>query len=260
MEEKDPLARFLVARLKLTPLRAALVAMALGLFYLFLPATFGFLRTTAPGQLGSLDDWHSQVLLLFVAPAIWYFYFWQPQALSTAVGFAVKTPRALPIVLGSAAVLFDLMEVPAYYGRLWAMANPLMIALREVAVLVTGYMLAALALHHLLLAVATRSHTLKRTNEYLLERYSLSAVLLWAILGTRLSTEVIELPARAGSITPDFYFKVGAYILLALLIFFAPLPRPPGAAVMARLLAIVFIPAAFLLLFWILGLEPQFAF
>jgi hypothetical protein len=43
------------------------------------------------------------------------------------------------------------------------------------------------------------------------------------LLGLRLSVEGIELPHRVGSITPDYYFKIGAYILLSLLCFFSPL-------------------------------------
>lgn len=259
MEEKDPLARFLIARLKLNPLRAIPIAWALGLFFLLLPTAFGFLRTTAPGRLGSLDDWHTQLQVLVMAPAIWALYLWRYQALAKFQPRPLHASWRISLVLALGAVVFDLPEMVTTYGRWWATAHPLIIATREALLLVNAYMLAAIAQRHLQLSFAGQAVVNDPQTSSQLERYYLVGALLWGILGSRLSIEVIELPARAGSIPPDFYLKVSIYLLLALVLFVTPLPRPFAASV-SRLLVILLLPAAFLLLFWVLGLQPQFAY
>lgn len=261
MEAKDPLAPFLGARLKLSPLSAALVGLALGLFLILLPATFGFLHTPAPGRLGSLDDWHTQVLVLIVAPSIWAFYLWQPQTLRNFRDEYIPASWRLSALIAIGAVIYDMPEMFTTYGQWWAAANPLIIAFREALLFLNGYMLASIAQRHLRFSRGRPEPTTNSNREQVvaIERYYLGGAILWGILGSRLSIEVIELPVRAGSITPDFYLKATLYLILALLLFIAPLPRPPTAA-MARFLVIAFIPLAFLLLFLVLGLEPQFSF
>ena len=62
----DPLARFLIERLKLRKHTAALGGLAWSLIFLFfLPAISGCLWSRG-GYLGSLNDWHAQLLLLVV--------------------------------------------------------------------------------------------------------------------------------------------------------------------------------------------------
>jgi hypothetical protein len=39
----------------------------------------------------------------------------------------------------------------------------------------------------------------------------------------RLSVEAIELPRRVGAITPDYYVKIAAYVVISVLFFFAPI-------------------------------------
>lgn len=261
MEAKDPLAPFLGARLKLSPLSAALVGLALGLFLILLPATFGFLHTPAPGRLGSLDDWHTQVLVLIVAPSIWAFYLWQPQTLRNFRDEYIPASWRLSALIAIGAVIYDMPEMFTTYGQWWAAANPLIIAFREALLFLNGYMLATIAQRHLHISWGRQEPMANADREQSvgLERYYLGGAVLWGILGSRLSIEVIELPARAGGITPDFYLKTLLYLLLALALFIAPLPRPTSAS-LTRFLIIIFIPVAFLILFWGLGLEPQFAF
>jgi hypothetical protein len=79
----DPLAKLLLDRLRIRPHVMALAAVAWGVvFLLVIPAACGCLRGEE-GYLGSLDDWHAQLLSLLVFPAACAFYVWQPRAIAT---------------------------------------------------------------------------------------------------------------------------------------------------------------------------------
>lgn len=258
----DPLARLLVVGLRLGPFQGGVAAFLLGLFYLFLAAPFGFLQTTAPGQLGSLEDWHSQVLLLVVAPAICYFYLWQPLALAQVSAIPNRNFWPVAVLLALLGLAHDLPEVYALSGKLWAAANPLMTALREALLIIASYMLAMIALRHLQASfpIGERNSIFSEDVSRQIEGYGLTAVFLWAIIGTRLSIEAIELPARSGSITPDFYLKVFLYFVAAAAILFLPLHRRLSPATLAKMVLIVAFPLTFLLILWALGIQPHFAF
>lgn len=237
---RDPLARLLLGRLGLSQLGMALAVLAWGVLYVFvLPAVFGSLRS-ADGYLGSLGDWHAQLLIFLVFPAACAFYAWQPRAIDGVykamrlrwslleVGKGYRS-RLWPFVSVSVAlgvVLFDLPKMATQYGSWWMTENLLTILGREASLAVAFYMLSMIAWRH---AVSTgqwrRSFAgpAPVTGLKAASAYQLILTLLLALLGLRLSIEGIELPHRAGAITPDYYFKIAAYILLSLLCFFAPL-------------------------------------
>ncbi|HUV74080.1 MAG TPA: hypothetical protein VMW79_07215, partial [Anaerolineae bacterium] len=78
----DPLARLLMDRLGLRQHTMALIGLGWGVVYLFvLPAIFGSLGSR-DGYLGSMADWHAQILLLLVFPLTCAFYVWQPRAIA----------------------------------------------------------------------------------------------------------------------------------------------------------------------------------
>ena len=78
----DPLGRFLIETLGLREHTVALAAFSWGLIYIVvLPALFGSLWSSG-GYLGSLDDWHAQLLLVLVFPAVCAFYLWQAGAVA----------------------------------------------------------------------------------------------------------------------------------------------------------------------------------
>ncbi|MBI3287696.1 MAG: hypothetical protein HYZ68_06585 [Chloroflexi bacterium] len=234
----DPLARFLLARLGGNPHLLALCAWGLGLFYLLpLAAVHGRLQNQG-GSLGSLQDWHAQILLLVVAPTLWAFYLWQPRAMA-AVYFELGTlpgpvfaRSLLPLVAGAFAVgvvLFDLQKMIVTYGSWWATASPSTIALRELSLALSFYMLAWAALRHGL-AAGEWNRSLNREALGLIDQplrravwsYCTISALVVALVGVRLSIEAIELPTRAGSITPDYYAKILFYVLAAGASFFVP--------------------------------------
>lgn len=234
----DPLARFLLERLSRNPHLLALCAWGLGLFYLLpLAAAHGRLQNQG-GSLGSLQDWHAQILLLVVAPALWAFYLWQPRAMA-AVYFELGTRPGpvfarsiLPLAPGAFAagvVLFDLPKMMATYSSWWATAGPSTIALREILLGLSFYMLAWAALRHWMAAVEwnrSLSHVrlgpLHEPLRRALWSYCTISVLVLALVGIRLSIEAIELPTRSGSITPDYYAKIALYLLTAGATFFLP--------------------------------------
>jgi hypothetical protein len=235
----DPLARLLAARLGFRGRTVALIALGWGLVYLFvLPALFGCLRSR-DGYLGSLDDWHARILQLLVFPATCAFYVWQPKAIAgvyRAMGLqgesaeAAKAYRSrlwlgLSMVAAAAIVLFDIRKMIGHFGSWWMADNWLTICGREASLAAAFYILSMVAWRQV---VTTRQwrHSFASPMTAMGLRaasaYQLSLALLLALLGLRLSIEGIELPRRAGTITPDYYAKVAAYAVASLLCFFTP--------------------------------------
>jgi hypothetical protein len=243
--QADPLARFLIERLKLGKYKAALAGLAWGLVYLVvLPLIFGGLWSKG-AYLGSLQDWHAQLLLLLVFPATCAFYLWQPGAIARVyepilsgdpshdVGrlFCKGIWQYLSLLPALAIVLFDAPKMIASYGSWWMTQNYLTIAWREASLAVAFYMMSTMAWRQLiainewnrLLAKPTTAPVLRVVTDY-----GLSCAFLFALLGLRLGVEGIELPQRAGTITPDYYvygLKIATYIVVSLGFFFAPLAR-----------------------------------
>jgi hypothetical protein len=237
--ESDPVAHFLIERLRLRTHTAALAGLAWSLIYLFaLPTVFGCLRSRG-GYLGSLEDWHAQLMLLLVFPATCAFYVWQPRAIADVYEVILSEDPShdtgrlhgsrawlcLSLFVVLAVVLFDVPKMIAQHGSLWMADNYLMIAIREASLGVAFYMVSMMAWRQLVATVEWNGLLARRTTAPALRavtNYGLTCVFLLAIFGLRLSVEGIELPQRAGAITPDFYAKIAIYVLASLACFFAP--------------------------------------
>jgi hypothetical protein len=236
----DPLARVLVGRMGTSPLALALSGLAWGLVYLFaVPAIFGGLHSVER-YLGSLDDWHAQLLLLMIFPATCAFYVWQPRGIagvysamclrerSAQVGKPHRSRIWLWLSLGAAIgiVIFDSPKMVANYGSWWMVQNWLTILGREASLAVAFYMLSMIVGRQFVATMEWRRRFADASLPAALKAataYQLRWAFLLALLGLRLSIEAIELPRRVGTITPDYYVKVVAYLLLSMLCFFAPI-------------------------------------
>jgi hypothetical protein len=235
----DPLARLLLDRLGIRPYVMALAAVAWGVvFLLVIPAACGCLRSEGR-FLGSLGDWHAQLLLLLVFPAACAFYVWQPGAIAQVYeamglrqrlvevggGYRRKVWLWLSIALGVAIVLFDSPKMVANYGTWWMSRNWLTILGREASLAFAFYILSMMAWRQFVATLEWRRLLPSQATETGLRAasaYGLSWALLLALLGLRLSVEAIELPRRAGAITPDYYAKVAAYVVASVGFFCAP--------------------------------------
>jgi len=264
----DPLVRLLAGRLGLRGRTMALIGLGWGLVYLFvLPTLFGSLRSRG-GYLGSLDDWHAQILLLLVFPATCAFYVWQPRAIAgvyQAMGLQARSAEAgkaygrrlwlgLSIVAAIAIVLFDGPKMVAHYGSWWMVDNWLTILGREASLAVAFYILSMMAWRQVVSTLQWRRSFASPSPVMGLRAasaYQLSLALLLALLGLRLSVEGIELPRRAGAITPDYYAKIAAYTIASLLCFFTPtwagfrregMPRADQLVVWLELVGIIALP------------------
>jgi hypothetical protein len=237
--DSDPVAHFLIERLKLRKHTAALAGLAWSLLFLLaLPAICGCLRSPG-GYLGSLEDWHAQLMLLLVFPATCAFYVWQPSAIADVYGAVLagdascavgrlhgrRAWRYLSLFLVLAVVLFDAPKMIANYGSWWMVQNYLMIAAREASLAVAFYMVSTMAWRQLIATVEWNRRLARPTAAPVLRavtNYGLVSVFLLALFGLRLSVEGIELPQRAGAITLDYYAKIAVYVVASLACFFAP--------------------------------------
>ncbi len=238
----DPLAWFLIGRLKLRKHTATLAGLVWSLTFLFfLPAISGSLWSSE-GYLGSLKDWHAQLLLLLVFPATCAFYLWQPGAITgvyevilsgnpaydVGLPYRRRTWRYVSLLLALAVVLFDAPKMIANYGSWWMAHNYLTIAAREASLAVAFYMVSMIAWRQLITTVEWNRLLAKASSATMLRAvadYGLSCAFVLALFGLRLSAEGIELPQRAGAITPDYYVKIAIYITASLACFFAPIGR-----------------------------------
>ncbi len=236
----DPLVRLLVDKLGMRAHTLALAALAWGVVYLFvLPAVFGSLHSKE-GYLGSLEDWHAQLLLLLVFPATCAFYVWQPKAIAgvyQAMGLQGRSAEAgkayssrlwlgLSIVAAVAIVFFDTPKMIAHYESWWMVDNWLAFCGREASLAAAFYILSMIAWRQVVSTLQWRRSFASPSPVMGLKAasaYQLSLALLLALLGLRLSIEAIELPQRAGTITPDYYLKVAAYLVVSVLCFYAPI-------------------------------------
>jgi hypothetical protein len=236
----DPLARLLLDRLRIRPYAMALAAVAWGvIFVLVIPAACGCLRGE-DGYLGSLDDWHAQLLLLLVFPAACAFYVWQPKGIARVYeamharqrllevggGYRSRVWLWLSILLAIAIVLFDSPKMVANYGSWWMNWNWLTILGREASLAFAFYVLSMMAWRQFVATLEWRRLLPSGPTETGLRAasaYGLSWAFLVALLGLRLSIEAIELPRRAGAITPDYYAKVAAYVVASVGFFWAPI-------------------------------------
>jgi hypothetical protein len=236
----DPLVRLLVDKLGMRAHTLALAALAWGVVYLFvLPAVFGSLHSKE-GYLGSLEDWHAQLLLLLVFPAACAFYVWQPKAIAgvyQAMGLQGRSAEAgkayssrlwlgLSIVAAVAIVFFDTPKMIAHYESWWMVDNWLAFCGREASLAAAFYILSMIAWRQVVSTLQWRRSFASPSPVMGLKAasaYQLSLALLLALLGLRLSIEAIELPQRAGVITPDYYIKVTAYLAVSVLCFYAPI-------------------------------------
>lgn len=266
--EADPLARLIIEKLRLKPQTVYLVGLAWSLVFLFvLPAMCGCLRTRN-GHLGSMDDWHARLLLLLTFPTACSFYVWQPGAMARVYATMLRAnpgrevsglyrrrvwPR-LSLLIGLGVVLFDFPHMAGNYGAWWMAHSWVIIAAREASLAVAFYVLSMMAWRQVI-AIMEWNQLLSGpgTDSALraVTSYGLSWALLLAILGLRLSIEGIELPRRAGAITPDYYAKVGIYVTATLACFFAPVAGAQGqmrgisigrATTLCRLVAIMALP------------------
>jgi hypothetical protein len=236
----DPLARLLMDRLGLRQGTMALFGLAWGAIYLFvLPTIFGSLASR-DGYLGSMADWHAQILLLLVFPATCAFYVRQPRAIARVYealavpGGAVEAGRAylsrrwlaVSIVVAAGVVAFDGPKMVAGYGSWWMTQNWLTILGREASLATAFYLLSMMAWRQFvstrewrrLLASPAASTGLKAASAY-----ELTWALLLAVLALRLSIEGIELPHRAGALTPDYFLKAAGYAITSVVCFFTPI-------------------------------------
>ncbi len=242
VHQADPLGRFLLERLKLGWRTAALAGLAWSLIFLFVLASICGCLWSRGGYLGSLDDWHAQLLLLLIFPATCAFYLRQPKAIagvyelilpanpSYDVGrlYRRRAWCCLSLLLAVAVILFDIPKMMANYGSWWMAHNWLTIAGREASLAVAFYMVSMMAWRQLIATVEWNQLLAKPTNRTVLRAitgYGLSCVFLLALFGLRLSVEGIELPQRAGGITPDYYVKIAIYIIASLACFFGPIRR-----------------------------------
>jgi hypothetical protein len=240
----DPWARFLIEKLRLRRHTVALAALAWSVVFLFiLPAIFGSLRGSE-AYLGSLKDWHAELLLLLVFPTLCAFYLWQPGAIARVYEVILSDPHArgddfqvaarvygrgvwafLSTVVALAVVLFDTPKMIAEYGTWWMTTNWVTIGVREASLAMAFYMTSIMAWRQLIASVQW-NHLLARPSAPTVLKavtaYELSCAFLLALLGLRLSIEGIELPRRAGAITPDYYAKIAIYMAISLACFFAP--------------------------------------
>lgn len=236
----DPLAKLLLGRLGLTPRGMAVAALAWGALYVVvLPAALGSLRS-AGDYLGSLADWHAQLLMFLVFPSACAFYAWQPRGI-VRVYEAMGLPAALPdlakgyrsrawpvlgLAVAVAVVLFDTPKMVASYGSWWMVENWMTILGREGSLALAFYMMGMMAGRQFVTTLEWRRILARPTAVSGLRAastYGLSLALLLAVLGLRLSVEGIELPHRVGAITPDYYAKIAGYLLVGLVCFFSPL-------------------------------------
>ncbi len=236
----DPVARLLMDRLGLRQGTMALLGLAWGALYLFvLPSIFGSLGSRE-GYLGSMADWHAQILLLLVFPATCAFYVRQPRAIARvyeAMGVpdsALELGQAylsrwwlyVSVVIAAGVVAFDSPKMVASYGSWWMTQNWLTILGREASLAAAFYVLSMMAWRQFvstrewrrLLASTSASAGLKAASAY-----ELTWALLLALLALRLSIEGIELPHRAGALTPDYYLKAAGYALASVVCFFTPI-------------------------------------
>jgi len=238
--QADPVAESLIETLKLGEITLAVATIGWGLLYLFvLPSILGSLRSGGT-YLGSVDDWHAQLLLLLLFPAVCAFYLWQPKAIarvyrvilsghaSADVGrlYHKGVWRYLSLLLALAIVLFDVPKMVADYGSWWMAHNWLTIAGREASLSLTFYMVSMMAWRQLVATWEWRrllGTSSTRAAVRSVTRYGLSCAVLLALFGLRLSIEGIELPQRSGAFTPDYYVKIGLYVAASLTCFFAPL-------------------------------------
>ena len=238
--QADPVARFLLETLKLRTLTLALATIAWSLLYLFiLPSVLACLRSSGV-FLGSLDDWHAQVLLLVLFPTTCAFYLWQPKAIARVYN-AILSGHASPdvgrlyhksvwwylsLLFGLAIILFDVPKMAADYGSWWMAHNWLTIAGREASLSLAFYMVSMMAWRQLVATSEWRrllGAPSTRAAVRSVTRYGLSFCFLLALFGLRLSIEGIELPQRSGAFTPDYFVKIGLYVALSLTCFFAPI-------------------------------------
>jgi len=240
LHDGDPLVRLLVGRLGLRGPTVALIAAGWAVVYiLVLSSLFGSLWSRE-GYLGSLQDWHAQLLLVLVFPVTCAFYVWQPGAIARvyqAMGlqgtsaeagkaYSSRVWLALSLVAAVAIVLFDTPKMIAHYGSWWMVENWLTLCGREASLAAAFYMLSMIASRQVVSTVQWRRSFATPEPVRGLKAasfYQLSSALLLGLLGLRLSVEGIELPHRVGSITPDYYLKIGAYVVLSLLCFLTPL-------------------------------------
>jgi hypothetical protein len=235
----DPLARLLLDKLGIRPHVMAAAALCWGVvFSLVIPAVCGCLRSQG-GNLGSLEDWHAQLLLLLVFPAACAFYAWQPQAIARVYeamherqrlvegegGYGHRVWLGLSIALGTGIVLFDSPKMVANYGTWWMSRNWLTILGREASLAFAFYVLSMVTWRQFVATLEWRRLLRRQPTETALRAastYGLSWAFFVALLGLRLSVEAIELPRRAGIITPDYSAKVAAYVIASLAFFCAP--------------------------------------
>jgi hypothetical protein len=238
--QADPVARFILETLKLSTLTLALATIAWSLLYLFiLPSVLTCLRSNG-AFLGSLDDWHAQLLLLLLFPTTCAFYLWQPKAIARVYN-AILSERAtadvgrlyhrsiwwhLSLLFGLAIILFDVPKMVSGYGTWWMAHNWLTIAGREASLSLAFYMVSMMAWRQLVATSEWRrllETSSTRAAVRSVTRYGLSFCFLLALFGLRLSIEGIELPQRSGGFTPDYFAKIGLYVAVTLTCFFAPL-------------------------------------
>jgi hypothetical protein len=242
--QADPLGRFLIETLGLRGHTVAFAALSWGLIYIVvLPALFGGLRSSG-GYLGSLDDWHAQLLLLLVFPAVCAFYLWQPGAVAgvyaailsgdrsceVGTGYRQRIWTCLSLIFALAVILFDLPKMMASYGSWWMVQNWVTLAGREASLAIAFYMLSMMAWRQAIATLEWRQLLGRPSTAAALEavsRYGLKCAFLLALIGLRLSVEGIELPQRAGAITPDYYVKIAIYVGATLACFFAPMSKMP---------------------------------
>jgi len=238
--QADPLARLLIGRLRLRKHTLAVASLGWSLVYLFvLPYIFGSLRSNG-AYLGSVRDWHAQLLLLLVFPVTCAFYLWQPGAIAGVYAAILSWDQSyqagrlyrrgiwtcLSLVAALAVVLFDAPKSIGNYGSWWMAQNWLTIAGREASLSIAFYMVSMMAWRQLVATLEWRRLLKGPSTDAAVKtvtKYGLTCALLLALLGLRLSVEGIELPQRSGTITPDYYVKIAIYVAASLACFFAPI-------------------------------------
>ena len=251
----DPLARVLIGRWRIRPLTLALVFFFVGAVYLFLlSAIFGYLLPHDGITRSSLEDSFNQLNLLFIFPAVAFYYMRQPQSIVRVYDAVARyVPQAGGEVLSSCSQIRDWHAKPRWWtpgvlfgvlgivlgtydniaklGNYWYAANWLMILILQLARGVILYLLITIAARHLAASARlnrmfahaefplTIAPTTRNAGFQAITNYALSFAGIAAIAGLNLGLQ----PVLSTPPLPEYVVFVVAYFVLTPAGFFLPL-------------------------------------
>jgi hypothetical protein len=251
----DPLARVLIGRWRIRPLILALVFFFVGAVYLFLlSAIFGYLLPHDGITRSSLEDSFNQLNLLFIFPAVAFYYMRQPQRIAQVYDAVARyVPQAGGEALSSCSQLRDWHAKPRWWipgvlfgllgmglgtvdnivklGNYWYAANWLMILILQLARGAILYLLITIAARHLAASAKlnrmfahaefplTITSTTRNAGFQAITNYALTFAGIAAIAGLNLGLQ----PVLSTPPLPEYIVFVVAYFVLTPAGFFLPL-------------------------------------